>query len=50
MIPENAGYYHAAYIVAVVLYTAYAGSLWWRRRRIRERWESRERVGRSGVE
>jgi hypothetical protein len=34
MTPENAGYYHAAYVVAVVLYVGYAWSVWWRRRRI----------------
>jgi len=34
MIPENAGYYHAAYIVAVVVYGAYALSIWWRRRAV----------------
>ncbi len=37
MIPQNAGYYHAAYIVAVVLYGAYALSIWVRRRTIRRR-------------
>ena len=37
MIPDNAGYYHAAYVVAVVLYGAYAASLWARRRSIRRR-------------
>jgi hypothetical protein len=44
VIPENAGYYHAAYAVALVLYAGYAGSLWWRRRRIRERREARHRI------
>lgn len=34
MTPENAGYYHAAYIVAVVLYGAYAISIWMRRRAV----------------
>lgn len=37
MIPQNAGYYHAAYVIAVVLYGAYAVSLWARRRAIRRR-------------
>jgi hypothetical protein len=37
MIPQNAGYYHAAYIIAVVLYGAYAVSIWVRRRTIRRR-------------
>ncbi|HEY9479609.1 MAG TPA: hypothetical protein VIP79_05950 [Gemmatimonadaceae bacterium] len=34
MIPENAGYYHAAYVVAVVIYGAYAVSIWFRRRSV----------------
>jgi hypothetical protein len=29
---NNAGYYHAAYIAAAVVYAAYAASLWWRGR------------------
>ena len=37
MIPQNAGYYHAAYIIAVVLYGAYAVSIWARRRSLRRR-------------
>jgi hypothetical protein len=32
MTPDNAGYYHAAYILAVVIYGGYALSLWLRRR------------------
>jgi hypothetical protein len=32
MIPDNAGYYHAAYVIAVVIYGAYAVSIWVRRR------------------
>ncbi len=32
MTPDNAGYYHAAYALAVVIYGAYALSLWFRRR------------------
>jgi hypothetical protein len=35
--PENAGYYHAAYAAAAIIWTAYAVSLWWRTRRVRER-------------
>lgn len=31
-IPDTASYYHAAYIVAGVLYTGYVLSLWWRAR------------------
>lgn len=37
MTPDNAAYYHAAYIAAAVLYSLYAGSLWWRSRRLSER-------------
>lgn len=37
MIPNNAGYYHAAYIVVAVAHVAYAVSIWVRRRRLRER-------------
>ena len=33
MMPDNAGYYHAAYVVAAVLYVLYAVSIWVRRRR-----------------
>ena len=35
--PDNAVYYHAAYVVASALYGAYALSLWWRVRHLRER-------------
>ena len=35
--PQNEGFYHAAYIVAVVVYGGYIASLWWRARRVRER-------------
>lgn len=37
MIPNNAGYYHAAYIVVVVVHVAYAASIWLRRRSVRAR-------------
>ncbi len=37
MIPRNAVYYHAAYIIAIVLYGSYAVSIWTRRRSIRRR-------------
>lgn len=30
--PDNAGYYHAAYVAAAVIYGGYALSLWWRTR------------------
>ena len=33
--PDNAGYMHAAYAVAVTAYTLYALSLWRRRRAVR---------------
>jgi hypothetical protein len=32
--PDTTGYYHAAYIVAAVLYSGYLVSLWWRARRL----------------
>jgi hypothetical protein len=34
--PDNAGYYHAAYAVAALVYGLYAVSIWWRRRKLRE--------------
>jgi hypothetical protein len=40
---ETAGYYHAAYIVAGVLYVLYAVSLASRRRRVRDRLAALER-------
>jgi hypothetical protein len=35
--PQNAGYYHAAYIIVAVVYGAYALSLWLRLRGGRRR-------------
>lgn len=35
--PDNAAYYHAAYVAAAALYGGYALTLWWRAKRIRER-------------
>ena len=35
--PDNAGYYHAAYALAATVYAAYGVSIWWRARRVRER-------------
>ena len=35
--PDNAAYYHAAYIAAGLVYTLYAASIWWRARRIHAR-------------
>ncbi len=37
MIPHNEGFYQAAYIAALAMYTAYAASIWWRGRRLRAR-------------
>jgi hypothetical protein len=37
MMPDNAAYYHAAYIAAGVIYGVYVVSLLWRLRRARER-------------
>jgi hypothetical protein len=42
--PNNAGYYHAAYIAAVILYGGYAFSIWWRARGVRARLRGRERT------
>ena len=41
--PENAGYYHAAYAAAAAIYTLYALSIWWRMRALRGRRERDER-------
>jgi hypothetical protein len=32
--PDNAGYFHAAYVAAVLIWTLYAASIWWRFRRL----------------
>jgi hypothetical protein len=40
---DTAGYYHAAYIVAGVLYALYAASLASRRRKVRDRLAALER-------
>lgn len=45
--PENAGYYHAAYIAVVIIYGGYVLSLVIRSRRARER--ERRRGGNPGV-
>ena len=34
--PDNAAYYHAAYIAIALIYGLYAASLWVRRRRARD--------------
>ena len=33
--PDNAIYYHIAYILAAIVYGGYAGMLYWRRLRVR---------------
>ena len=43
--PDNAAYYHAAYIAASLVYTLYAASIWWRARRIRARLTERGAAG-----
>jgi hypothetical protein len=35
--PDNAIYYHAAYVAAAVIFGGYAVSIWWRGRRVRAR-------------
>ena len=37
VMPDNAGYYHAAYASAALIYALYMVSIWWRARRVRER-------------
>jgi hypothetical protein len=37
MIPDNAAYFHAAYIAAAVIYGGYIVVLWSRARALRER-------------
>jgi hypothetical protein len=32
--PDNAAYYHAAYAAAVLIWTLYSASIWWRFRRL----------------
>ena len=34
--PDTRSYYHAAYVIAAVLYTGYMLSLWWRARRLNQ--------------
>jgi hypothetical protein len=45
VIPDNAGYYHAAYAAAAVIYALYAASIWWRGRRLRESRRATEDAG-----
>jgi ABC-type transport system involved in Fe-S cluster assembly fused permease/ATPase subunit len=44
MPPQNAGYYHAAYIVAVAVYTIYTITLLRRRAKVREALEREEQA------
>lgn len=37
MLPQNAGYYHAAYVAAAVIFVVYAAGLVWRASRLRRR-------------
>jgi hypothetical protein len=37
MTPDNAGYFHAAYIAAAIIYGGYVAALWARARALRER-------------
>jgi hypothetical protein len=36
MTPDTSAYYHAAYVIAGVLYVGYVVSLWWRGKRFRK--------------
>jgi len=47
--PDNAVYYHAAYIAAAVIYGGYIVSLVIRTRRARDRERRRENGGHAGV-
>jgi hypothetical protein len=40
---DSTGPYHAAYVIAAVVYAGYAWSVWWRARRARERLRNEER-------
>lgn len=45
MMPDNAAYYHAAYIVAALLYGGYILSLAWRSRRYRSAGAAHRKAG-----
>lgn len=47
VMPDNAAYFHAAYVVAAVLYAGYAIGLWVRARRVAAR---RRALGVAGAE
>ena len=42
MTPDNTGYFHAGYIVALGIYILYTASLWWRERKVEERIGTRD--------
>jgi hypothetical protein len=48
VIPDNASYYHAAYVAAVVVYLAYTATLLRRRSRVRAALEAEEARGGTG--
>jgi hypothetical protein len=35
--PQNEGYYHAAYALSAIVYVAYVASIWWRARTVERR-------------
>lgn len=35
--PQNEGYYQAAYAISALVYVGYAVSIWWRARRVERR-------------
>ena len=35
--PQNEGYYHAAYALSALVYAGYAAGIWWRARRLERR-------------
>jgi hypothetical protein len=35
--PDNAGYFQAAYAAAAIVYLGYAASIWWRSNKVRAR-------------
>ncbi|HVZ78724.1 MAG TPA: hypothetical protein VG818_12145 [Gemmatimonadaceae bacterium] len=45
MMPDTTAYFHAAYIVAAVLYGGYTLSLWLRARKLRQRLGQRSSRG-----
>jgi hypothetical protein len=47
MIPQNAQYYHIAYMAAVVIYGGYALTIWLRRKKVRARLAAERPASRS---